>query len=60
MNWDTIQQVIRILAYAVGSYFLGTAVADGELFQAALGGLANVGAFIWWLIAENSKKKAAA
>lgn len=59
MNWDTIQQVIRILAYAIGSYFLGTAVADGEMFQAALAGLANVGAFIWWLIAEKNKKAAA-
>jgi hypothetical protein len=58
MNWDTIQQVIRILAYALGSYFLGTGVADGELFQQALGGLAAVGAFAWWLIVERNKAKA--
>jgi hypothetical protein len=57
MNWDTIQQVIRIIGYAVGSYFLGTAVADGETFQAALGGLTSVGAFVWWVVAERGKAK---
>lgn len=57
MSWDTIQQVIRIIGYAVGSYFLGTAVADGEMFQAALGGLTSVGAFAWWLVAQRGKAK---
>lgn len=58
MNWATLQQLIRIVGYAVGSYFLGTAVADGELFQAALGGLTSIGAFAWWIIAERGKAKA--
>lgn len=57
MSWDTIQQVIRIIGYAVGSYFLGTAAADGEMFQAALGGLTSVGAFVWWLVAQRGKAK---
>ncbi len=57
MSWDTIQQVIRIIGYAVGSYFLGTAVADGEMFQAALGGLTSVGAFALWLVAQRGKAK---
>lgn len=49
MNWDSIQQVLRIVLYAVGGYFLGDAVTEGEAFQAAVGGVLAVGAFVWWL-----------
>lgn len=55
MNWATIQQLIRIVGYAVGSYFLGTGVADGDLFQQALGGLTSLGAFAWWFAVERKK-----
>jgi hypothetical protein len=58
MTFDTISQLIRIAAYAVGSYFLGTGVADGELFQAAIAGGVSVVAFVWWMIAERNKAKA--
>ncbi len=55
MNWDTIQQLIRIVAYSGGSFFFGDAVANGELFQAAIGGGLAVVAFIWWYVKERSK-----
>jgi hypothetical protein len=29
MNWDSIQQVLRIVLYAVGGYFLGEGVTNG-------------------------------
>lgn len=56
MDWNTIQQLIRIIAYAVGSYFLGDAAANGEQFQAALGGIINLAAFGWWVYQERQKK----
>lgn len=56
MNWETIQQLIRILAYAAGSYFLGDGAANGAEFQAAVGGLISVSAFVWWVIQERKKK----
>jgi len=56
MSWDTVQQLIRIAAYAGGSVVFGQAVADGELFQQALGGVIAVGAFVWWAVAERNKK----
>ena len=58
MNFSTIEQLIRILAYALGSYFLGAGVADGELYQAAIGGGVSVIAFIWWLVFERNRAKA--
>lgn len=57
MQWTTIEQLIRIVGYAAGSYVFGAAVADGEMFQAALGGVLAVGAFAWWAIRERTKAK---
>ena len=56
MSWDTLQQLIRIAAYAGGAFLFGQNVVDGELFQQALGGVIAVGAFVWWAFAERSKK----
>jgi len=55
MTYDTVSQLIRIVAYALGGFFLGQGVADGELFQAALSGLVSIGAFAWWLAVESAK-----
>lgn len=55
MNWDSIQQVIRIVAYAVGGYVLGDAVAQSAQFQAAVGGLISIGAFGWWVLFERKR-----
>lgn len=52
MNWATLQQLIRILLYSGGSMAFGTATADGELFQAAIGGVVSIGAFVWWIISQ--------
>lgn len=57
MQWSTIEQLIRIIGYAAGAYFLGDGVANGEMFQAALGGLVAVGSFAWWLIFEQTRPK---
>lgn len=55
MNWDTIQQLVRIVMYAAGSFFFGTEIASGDLFQAAIGGAVAVGAFVWWLVWERGR-----
>jgi hypothetical protein len=48
MNWDTIQQLIRIIAYTFGGMVFGTGVTEGEQFQILVGGILAVGSFIWW------------
>lgn len=50
MTFSTIEQLIRIGAYALGGYFLGSGVADGQMFQAAISGGVAVIAFVWWLV----------
>lgn len=55
MNWDTIQQLLRIIAYALGGFFLGEAVTNGQQFQAAVAGLISVGAFAWWWFWERQR-----
>lgn len=55
MQWTTIEQLIRILAYSGGSYFLGDAVVNGDMFKAAVAGGISLAAFIWWLIRERGK-----
>lgn len=55
MKWSTIEQLIRILAYSGGSYFLGDAVANGDMYKAAVGGLISLGAFLWWLVFERNR-----
>lgn len=48
MNWDTIQQILRIVLYAGGGALFGKAMADSAQFQALIGSLVGVAAFIWW------------
>ena len=48
MDWTQIQQVLRIVLYTLGGWLLGSDVADGALFQQALGGVMAVGSFVWW------------
>lgn len=59
MNWESIQQVLRIVLYAVGGYMLGDSVTEGEAFQAAVGGVMAVGAFLWWLLWERGREHVA-
>jgi len=58
MNFDTIQQIIRIAMQAGGGIWLGTEIAQGDAYQAAIAGAIQVAAFLWWLLWE--RKRAAA
>ena len=55
MNWQSIQQLLRIILYAVGGYFLGEGVTQGEAFTQAVGGFLAVASFIWWLVWERHR-----
>jgi len=52
MTWDRLQQLIRITAQVAGGYLVGDAVAQGEMYQAAVSGLVNIAAFGWWMYKE--------
>lgn len=46
----TGEQLVRIGLNAVGAALLGSGVAQGAEFQAAVGGAISVGQFIWWMV----------
>lgn len=56
MDWSIIQQLIRIALYNAGALFLGKSVADGDMYQAAIGGVISIVAFGWWLYQQRKGK----
>lgn len=54
MNKDVVQQLVRIVLYAVGGTVFGDAFADGELFQQVIGAATVFVAFVWWFIWERN------
>lgn len=57
MKFDTVQQLIRIAMQAGGGIWLGTEVAQGDMYQAAIAGTIQVVAFLWWAFWENGREK---
>lgn len=55
-NWDTVQQFIRILLYMIGGAIFGSEVADGDVYQGAIGGAVSIGAFVWWWVWERRRE----
>jgi hypothetical protein len=55
MTWDRLQQLIRTTLQIGGAYFVGDAVANGDLYQAAITGVVNIAAFGWWLYWEHNR-----
>lgn len=55
MNWDSIQQVLRIVLYALGGWAFGDVVAGDVTFQNAVSGVLAVGAFVWWFFWERQR-----
>lgn len=45
----TLEQLIRIVAQMGGSAAFGDAVANGDKFQGAVGGVIAIVSFVWWL-----------
>ncbi len=55
MSWDQLQQVLRIILYAIGGWAFSDAVVQGADFQNAVSGLLAVGAFIWWWVWDSKR-----
>jgi hypothetical protein len=45
-----IEQLIRIGLFTAGGYLLGDGIAQSAEFQGAVGGIMQVGTFVWWMI----------
>lgn len=52
----TTEQLVRYALTWAGTATLGASVANGEMYQAAVGGVVAVGSFVWWIIRERQTK----
>lgn len=56
LQWQTLQQVLRMGLNAGGAMLFGDAIATGDQYQAAVGGLLVVAQFGWWYAWEGRRK----
>ena len=57
LQLGTTEQLVRMGLTWVGTATLGAGVAQGELYQGAVGGVVAIGSFVWWLYRERQVKK---
>lgn len=56
MNWDSVQQVLRILMNAGGAYLVGKGVITEEMSTTLVGGLLSVGSVLWWIFWQSKRE----
>lgn len=56
MNWDTVQQLIRILAQFAGGYLVSSGLLTEGLLEELTGGLLSLAAVAWWVFWEKSRE----
>ena len=55
MDWQTIQQVLRILLNAAGGVLIGKGYPTEEMSTTLIGGLLSLGSVGWWLIWQRGR-----
>lgn len=48
MNWDSVQQVLRILLNAGGGVLVSKGYLTEDMLTTAIGGFLSVGSVVWW------------
>jgi len=57
MNWDTIQQVVRIAAGWLGSALVAKGVLDASNAELLAGVILNGGQILWWVFWEKTRSE---
>ena len=55
MDWQTIQQVLRILLNAAGGVLIGKGYLTEEMSTTLIGGLLSIGSVAWWAIWQRGR-----
>lgn len=55
MNWDTIQQVLRIVLNALGGIMIGKGYLTEEMSVTLIGGIMSIGSVLWWALWERKR-----
>jgi hypothetical protein len=56
MNWESLQQVLRIILNAVGAFLVGKGYINEEMSVTLVGGLLSIGSVLWWVLWESKRK----
>lgn len=56
MNWDTIQQLVRILAQFVGGFLVSNGVITESMTQSLTGGAISIAMLAWWVFWERHRE----
>lgn len=60
MDWQTIQQVLRILLNAAGGVLIGKGYLTEETSTTLIGGLLSLGSVAWWFVWDRNRTATAA
>lgn len=55
MNLDQLQQLVRIVLFAIAGYFLGEGAVETEIVQGAIGGAIAIVTFVWWRVWDKGR-----
>ena len=50
MNWDTIQQLVRIIMQVVSGFLVGKGYMDADMGIALTGGVISLANVAWWVL----------
>lgn len=55
MNWDSVQQVLRIVLNAAGGVLIGKGYLNEEMATTLIGGVLSLGSVVWWFVWERGR-----
>jgi hypothetical protein len=48
MNWDTIQQLVRIIMQVIAGFLVGKGYISQEMGVTLVGAIVSLGGIAWW------------
>jgi hypothetical protein len=55
MDWNSIQQLIRIIMQIAAGYLISMGVMTEEIATAMTGGVVSLGMVVWWVFWERHR-----
>lgn len=55
MNWDTIQQLVRVIMQVVAGMMISKGIITEEMGVALTGAIVSLGGIAWWVFWQRSR-----
>jgi hypothetical protein len=56
MDWNTIQQLIRVLAQFAGGVLVSNGYLTEDLATSGVGAVMSIAAIVWWVFWDSKRK----